>query len=98
MKNETSNRRPDITLNDVEIGDVLLSCGRGELSRAIRLLDGGDYSHAALCVNLDERDGPKIVESTRKGVVENPLAPDNGPGQCVPKNSNRSPNIPTRKF
>jgi hypothetical protein len=76
VKNEISNRRPDINLNDVEKGDVLLSCGRGELSHAIRLLDGGDYSHAAICVNIDERDGPKIVESTRKGVVENPLAPD----------------------
>ena len=54
----------------------MLSCGRGELSKAIRLLDGGNYSHAAICTNVDERYDPKIVESTKKGVVENPLSPD----------------------
>ncbi|UCF95101.1 MAG: hypothetical protein JSW39_13440 [Desulfobacterales bacterium] len=76
MKREITTHRTDLSLDDVKRGDVLLSCGRGEFSNAIRLLDGGDYSHAAFCVGRDRRAGPKIVEATRKGVMENPLAPD----------------------
>jgi hypothetical protein len=76
MKRDISKPLPDLTLNDVKVGDVLLSCGRAGYSQAIRLLDGGDYSHAAICTALDAKDGPKIIESTKIGVVENPLKPD----------------------
>jgi hypothetical protein len=76
MKREIDIQKPEIMLNDVKKGDVLLSCGRAKYSHAIRLLDGGDYSHAAICTDLDVKDGPKIIESTRIGVVENPLKPD----------------------
>lgn len=52
---------------DLRQGDVLLSLGRGELSTAIRLLDGGDYSHAALF------SGQGVIEATEPRVVEHPL-------------------------
>ena len=65
MKSEIPIQKPPITLNDVKKGDVLLSCGRAKYSHAIRLLDGGDYSHAAICTAIDAKDGTKIIESTR---------------------------------
>ena len=76
MKRERRNHLLDLTLDDVKVGDVLLSCGRSQFSHTIRMLDGGDYSHAAICVELDAHEGPKIVESTKKGVIDNLLTPD----------------------
>ncbi len=67
---------PGLSLDDVKVGDVLLSCGRARFSQAIQLLDGGDYSHAAICVGMDSGSEPLIIESTRNGVEENPLKPD----------------------
>jgi hypothetical protein len=47
-----------IGVGDLKIGDVLLSEGDSELSRAIRSLDGGRYSHAGLWVE------DALIEST----------------------------------
>ncbi len=62
---DTHNRKID--MSEVKAGDVLLSYGDDWISWAIRLLDGGDYSHAALF------DGNKIVEAGLRGVVMTPL-------------------------
>jgi hypothetical protein len=48
-------------------GDILLSLGVGPASTAIRMLDGGQHSHAALWT------GQAIIESTMPEVVEHPL-------------------------
>lgn len=63
------NKAPlvEIGVNDLKAGDVLLSYGDGFISDAIRLIDGGKYSHAALF------DGSKIVEAGLRGVVHTPL-------------------------
>jgi Permuted papain-like amidase enzyme, YaeF/YiiX, C92 family len=47
-----------IGVADLQMGDVLLSEGDSELSRAIRSLDGGRYSHAGLWA------GEALIEST----------------------------------
>lgn len=47
-----------IGVADLQIGDVLLSEGDSELSRAIRSLDGGRYSHGGLWA------GEALIEST----------------------------------
>jgi hypothetical protein len=52
----------------VEVGDVFLSLGRGDLSAGIHRLDGGDYSHAALW------SGDSVIEATLPAVREVPLA------------------------
>lgn len=48
-------------------GDILLCQGLGETSEAIRVLDGGVYSHAAIW------SGDAVIESTTPEVVEWPL-------------------------
>ncbi|HLK39829.1 MAG TPA: hypothetical protein VKU41_23895 [Polyangiaceae bacterium] len=53
---------------DLEPGDVLLSLGVGKLSEAIRQLDGGQYSHAALWT------GSEILEATLPEVTSHPMA------------------------
>ncbi len=58
--NTTSHK--SITCADVQPGDVLLSYGSGVLSDLIRVIDGGDYSHASYW------DGGRIVEAALKGV------------------------------
>jgi hypothetical protein len=52
-----------LEMDEVKAGDVLLSYGDGWISDVIRLVDGGDYSHAAFF------DGDKIVEAGLRGVV-----------------------------
>jgi len=69
---ETNSLGPE----DVKMGDVLLSCGWGNLSTAICFLDGGDYSHAGICVGFDDDGMPLVVEATKKGVVANRLNDD----------------------
>lgn len=54
---------------DVRPADVLLYHGTSWISKAIRLFDGTDVSHASLKVEDDEVD-----EALAKGVVEDPLA------------------------
>jgi hypothetical protein len=49
-------------------GDVLLSLGTGTTSEAIRMLDGGEYSHAALWT------GSTVIESTTPCVMERTFA------------------------
>lgn len=65
MSMTTHEQEMDIT--EVKKGDVLLSYGDGWISDVIRLVDGGDYSHAALF------DGKLIVEAGLRGVVATPL-------------------------
>lgn len=65
-----------VSPDDVKKGDVLLSCGWGNLSTAICLLDGGDYSHAGICVGVNANGMPLVVEATKKGVVANQLKDD----------------------
>ncbi len=55
-----------VSPDDVKKGDVLLSCGWGNLSTAICLLDGGDYSHAGICVGVNANGMPLVVEATKK--------------------------------
>lgn len=62
-----------VGLDDVKIGDVFLSRSWGTLSDAICLLDGGDYSHSAICVEIDPDGMPMIVEATKDGVVASRL-------------------------
>lgn len=57
----------EMDMSEVKAGDVLLSYGDGWISDVIRLVDGGDYSHAALF------DGNDIVEAGLRGVVMTPL-------------------------
>lgn len=66
-----------INVNDLKAGDVLLSYGDGFISDAIRLIDGGKYSHAALF------DGSKIVEAGLRGVVHTPLEAEIGAQKYV---------------
>ena len=61
---------------DVKQGDVLLSCGWGKVSKIICLLDGGHYSHSAICAGADADGMPLIIEATHKGVVANQLKDD----------------------
>jgi hypothetical protein len=56
-----------IAVAELEPGDVLLSLGDSEISRAIQGLDGGKYSHAALFT------GDTVIESTLPCVAEVPL-------------------------
>jgi hypothetical protein len=51
----------------LEPGDVLLSLGEGDVSSAIRMLDGGRYSHVALW------SGTEVIESTTPLVAEHSL-------------------------
>jgi hypothetical protein len=55
MKASNGNKPAASLLNpgDVKDGDVLLSCGWGKLSKTICLLDGGNYSHSAICAGAD---------------------------------------------
>ncbi|WP_035241004.1 hypothetical protein [Desulfobacter vibrioformis] len=57
----------EIDMNEVKAGDVLLSYGDGWISDAIRLVDGGHYSHAAFF------NGGTIIEAGSRGVVQTPL-------------------------
>ncbi|MCP3870535.1 MAG: hypothetical protein GY703_21070, partial [Gammaproteobacteria bacterium] len=57
----------ELNMTDVKAGDVLLSYGDGWISDIIRVVDGGDYSHAAFF------DGQDIVEAGLRGVVITPL-------------------------
>ena len=57
----------EMDISEVKKGDVLLSYGDGWISDVIRLVDGGDYSHAALF------DGNVIVEAGLRGVVVTPI-------------------------
>ncbi len=57
----------EMDMSEIKAGDVLLSYGDGLISDIIRLVDGGDYSHAALF------DGNDIVEAGLRGVVKTPL-------------------------
>ncbi len=52
---------------DLQPGDVLLSLGIGKTSTAIRMLAGGDYSHAALW------SGERVIEATTPRVQEHTL-------------------------
>ena len=61
-----------LNASDLIKGDVLLSYGDGTISDVIRLIDGGDYSHAAFY------DGEKIVEARLKGVVSTPVEDEVG--------------------
>ncbi len=65
-----------MTLGEVKTGDILLSYGDNLLSETIRLLDGGYYSHSAICAGIDENNGPMAIEATKKGVVKNSLSDD----------------------
>ncbi|AOY60072.1 MULTISPECIES: hypothetical protein [Desulfococcus] len=65
MRIDTPVRQMD--MSEVKAGDVLLSYGDGWISDVIRLVDGGDYSHAAFF------DGNNIVEAGLRGVVVTPL-------------------------
>jgi hypothetical protein len=56
-----------ISEKDLAAGDVLLSTGKSTTSLAIRTLDGGRYSHAALWT------GDAVLESITPCVVERPL-------------------------
>ena len=58
---------PAISPSSLEAGDVLLSLGVGKLSDAIRQLDGGQYSHAAIWT------GSQVLEATLPEVMTNPL-------------------------
>lgn len=57
----------EMDMGEVKAGDVLLSYGDGWISDVIRIVDGGDYSHAAFF------DGNDIVEAGLRGVVITPL-------------------------
>ncbi len=59
-----------ITQQQLQPGDVLLSCGAEALSQLICKVDGGWYSHAAVW------DGNKVVEATDNGVERRVLADD----------------------
>jgi len=61
---------------DAKEGDVLLSHGWGKLSKTICLLDGGSYSHAAVCAGTGADGVPLVVEATLKGVVAHQLKDD----------------------
>jgi hypothetical protein len=78
MTASTGNKPATNPLNpgDVKPGDVLLSCGWGKISSTICLLDGGNYSHCAICAGLDAKSMPFIVEATGKGVIANQLKDD----------------------
>jgi hypothetical protein len=56
-----------IAVDRLEPGDVLLSLGASKTSAAIRALDGGSYSHAALWT------GEGIIESTTPEVIQHSL-------------------------
>jgi hypothetical protein len=75
MKASNGNKPAASLLNpgDVKDGDVLLSCGWGKLSKTICLLDGGNYSHSAICAGADVNSMPLVIEATKKGVVANQL-------------------------
>ncbi len=49
---------------------MLLSCGHGWLSDAIRFIDGGQYSHAGFY------DGEKIIEATKAGIAAREISDD----------------------
>jgi hypothetical protein len=53
-----------IGMAELRPGDVLLSMGRGDVSTAIQLLDGGEASHAAIW------SGEAVIEATDPVVVE----------------------------
>lgn len=63
-------RQNKVTIGDLLPGDVLLSYGHGWLSDAIRVIDGGQYSHAGFY------DGQSIVEATRAGIAYRTVAQD----------------------
>lgn len=57
-----------VTFADLELGDVLLSCGDSPLDQLITLIDCGDYSHLSLVTELKGADGkPWVVEATTGG-------------------------------
>ncbi len=69
----SSGRREQRTIErlrpqDLCPGDVLLSSGSAAISEAIKGLDGGWYSHAALWT------GESVIDSSDPGVCERPLA------------------------
>lgn len=75
----SNDKKPAANLlnpGDVKEGDVLLSHGWGKLSKAICLLDGGDYSHSGICAGADANRMPLVIEATLKGVVANSLKDD----------------------
>ena len=71
--NPATNR---VGLGDVQVGDVLLSRGWGNLSNVICLLDGGKYSHSGICVGFDDDGMPLIVQATKQGVAVRRLKDD----------------------
>lgn len=78
MKADSDNKAAANLLDpgDVKEGDVLLSHGWGKLSKAICLLDGGSYSHSAICAGTGADGVPLVIEATRKGVVAHQLKDD----------------------
>ncbi len=64
---EEKTQVDEIAMSEVKAGDVLLSYGDGWISDAIRLVDGGSYSHGAFFT------GESIVEAGLRGVVSTPL-------------------------
>src|SRR5262245_10942981 len=56
---------PDITPEELQLGDVLLYRKTGLISRLICLFDGSEYSHASVY------DGKQVVEAVSHGVMGN---------------------------
>lgn len=67
MATHEVNELTAIQMSDVRAGDVLLSFGDGSISDIIRIVDGGEYSHASYF------DGSRIIEAGIRGVVESSL-------------------------
>lgn len=66
-----------LTESDLQPGDVLLSLGKGDLSDAIRGLDGGSYSHAAIWSGTD------VIEATLPAVHAIPLSESRGKARYI---------------
>ena len=70
---ETSERGPFVRLDQIRPGDVLLTRGTASRSRMVSWKTGGQYSHAAIWLPVEEGSSPELAESEELGVGFTPL-------------------------
>ena len=58
-----ASSRPEYLANTLKIGDVLLVEGNSRFSVAVKYLTQSTWSHAALCVGMDDKGLPRLLEA-----------------------------------